>query len=419
MSVRSNVIALYVLHGANYILPLVTLPYLLRVLGAENFGRIAFAQALIAYFVVLSNYGFNLSATRHVARIRESPGELSRFIFSVMLIKTCLMLVGFLILVGIVWAVPDWRADSWLYLVTFLTVLGGVIFPVWLFQGLERMRHITILSLSARLVTVIAIFVFVREAQDYRLAAGIQASAGVLAGLAALLVMPRLVTLTWEVPAWADIRETLSDGWDLFVSNVAINLYSSSNVFILGLLASPLAVGYFAAGDKLVRAVAGLLSPLSQAFFPHVAGVAARSVKEAIEINRRLLWLQGAFTFGVSVLLFFVAGPVVLILFGAELEASIALVQVMAFLPFIIGISNVLGIQTMLNFGMNKAFSRILVLSGIINLVLLFSLVPQLEAMGAAVSVVMSELFVTFVMAIVLWRTGFLKPLLFRQVHNS
>lgn len=411
--------ALYVLHGANYILPLITLPYLLRVLGAENFGRIAFAQALIAYFVVLSNYGFNLSATRRVAQIRDDPGKLSRFIFSVMFIKTCLMLVGFLTVLGIVCTVPGWREDSGLYLVTFLTVLGGVIFPVWLFQGLERMRHITILSLSARLVTVVAIFVFVTESQDYWLAAGIQASAGVLSGLAALIVIPRMVALTWELPSWTEIREALSDGWDLFVSNVAINLYSSSNVFILGILASPVAVGYFAAADKLVRAVAGLLSPLSQALFPHVAGVAARNFKEAIGINRRLLWLQGSLTFGVSVLLIFVAGPVVLILFGAELEASIALVQVMAFLPFIIGVSNVLGIQTMLNFGMNKAFSQILILSGIINLILLFSLVPQFDAMGAAFSVVISELFVTFAMAIVLWRTGYLMPLLFRRAHNS
>lgn len=411
--------ALYVLHGANYILPLVTLPYLLRVLGAENFGRIAFAQALIAYFIVLSNYGFNLSATRRVAQIRDDPGRLSRFIISVMLVKTCLMLAGFLMMLGVVWIVPGWREDAGLYLVTFLAVLGGVIFPAWLFQGLERMRHITMLSLSARLVTVIAIFVFVTEAQDYRLAAGIQASAGVLSGLAALVVIPRLVALTWELPRWTEIRETLSDGWDLFISNVAINLYSSSNIFILGLLTSPVAVGYFAAADKLVRAVAGLLSPLSQALFPHVAGMAARNFKEAIAINRRLLWFQGSLTLGISVLLIFVAGPVVLILFGAELESSIALIQVMAFLPFIIGISNVLGIQTMLNFGMNKAFSRILVLSGIVNLILLFSLVPQLEAMGAAISVVISELFVTLTMAIVLWRTGFLMPLLFRRTHSS
>lgn len=409
---KSNMVALFVEHGANYALPLITLPYLLHVLGPGNFGRVAFAQAFIAYFAVLADYGFNLSATKRVAQIRDDPRRLSRLVLSIFIVKTAMMITGFLIMLTVVWAVPSWRANMMLYVVSFLAVLGGVIFPVWLFQGLERMRQAVFLSLSARVVTVAAIFLFVKQPEDYQLVAGIQASAGVVAGVGALFVFPTLVTEVWQVPGWADIRETITDGWHLFVSNVATNLYTSSNVFILGLLTAPAVVGQFAAAEKLVKAVTSLLSPVSQAFYPYVARTAALSSNDALEINRRLLRLQGAFTFALSILLLLFAKPIVLIVFGDLFKPAIALVQVMAFLPFLIGVSNVLGIQTMLNFGLTRVFSRVLILLGIVNLILLFVLVPRWDALGAAVSVVFSEFVVTAAMGFVLSRAGLLSRLL-------
>jgi PST family polysaccharide transporter len=283
------------------------------------------------------------------------------------------------------------------------------------------MREIVVLSLSARLLTVVAIFLFVKGPQDYRLAAGIQSSPTLIAGFAASFVISTLVNRTWEVPSWGDIWETLADGWHLFASNVAINLFTSSNVFILGVLCTPGVVGQFSAAEKLVRAVTALLSPISQAFYPYVARTAARSSNDALDVNRRLLHIQGAFTFGVSIVLLLLAGPIVLIVFGYSFGPAIALVRVMAFLPFIIGVSNVLGIQTMLNFGLTKSFSRILILSGVVNLTLLFILVPRWEAMGAAVGVVLSEFVVTVAMVFVVWRAGLLSRLIYHSavIHDA
>jgi polysaccharide transporter, PST family len=92
---RGNIASLFVLHGANYVLPLITVPYLVRVLGPENFGRIAFVQAFIQYFVVLTDYGFNLSATRAVALVRDDPAKLSSLFSAVMIVKAALMTIGF------------------------------------------------------------------------------------------------------------------------------------------------------------------------------------------------------------------------------------------------------------------------------------------------------------------------------------
>lgn len=414
-TLRRNITALFILQGANYILPLITLPYLLRVLGPENFGRVAFAQAFIAYFAVLTDYGFNLSATRQVAQIRNDKQALSRFASTIFVTKAGLMMLGFIAMQAILWAVPAWREDWGLYLVTYLAVLGGVLYPVWLFQGIEQMRYITILSISARVLVVIAIFTFVQQPSDYRLAAAIQALSGVFSGLLALMVLPRIVSLNWHWPRMEEIHHAVKDGWHLFVSNVAINLYTSSNVFFLGLLTNPVLVGYFTAAEKLIKAAQGLIGPISQAVFPHVAALTAQSSESAMNFIGKLLKVQGAATFAVSIMLFLLSGHVIHLLFGATYDPSIVLLQWMTPLPFLIGLSNVFGIHTMLNFSMKAEFSRILILSGLFNILLIFVLVPLLSAEGTAISVLLTESTVTVLMAIMLARRGLLIKILGRK----
>ncbi|MHB1333964.1 MAG: flippase [Sulfuriferula sp.] len=410
-ALRKNIASLMTLQGANYLLPLVTIPYLVRVLGPGNFGRIAFAQAFIQYFVMLTDYGFNLSATRAVALVRDDPEELSRLFSAVMIVKTSLMVLGFGGLLLVVWLVPDFSQDWLLYVLVYLTVLGDVLFPVWLFQGLERMHHITVFTVLARALMVVAIFVFVHHQSDYRLAAAFQASGMVIAGLLAIAFIPRIVRLRLHWPGIAQLRHVIVDGWHVFLSTAAISLYTSSNVFFLGLLTNPTAVGYFAAAEKLIKAVQRLVGPVSQAVYPHVAALSARSRQDALAFIARLLRIQGAATLALSVLLFVLAEPVVHLLFGGQFQASVRLVEWMAVLPFIIGLSNVFGIQTMLNFGMKQSFSRILIASGLINIALIVPLAHWLGAEGAAISVVLTEIIVTTAMALMLSRNGLLSKI--------
>lgn len=412
---HKNIISLFVLQGANYLLPLVTLPYLVRVLGPENFGRIAFAQAFIQYFVIVADYGFNLSATRAVALVRDDPEKLSRLFSAVMIIKTALMLLGFIAMFVLVWMVPAFREDWLLYCLVFLTVVGNVLFPVWLFQGLERMRHITVFTILARSLIVIAIFAFVHQQSDYKLAAALQAGGMVIAGLLAVVYIPHIVRLHLHWPGIAYLRHVMVDGWHIFVSTAAISLYTSSNVFFLGLLSNPAAVGYFAAAEKLIRAAQGLVAPVSQAVYPHVAALNARSRQDALTFLAKLLRIQGAATLMLSLSLFVLAKPIVFLLFGERFQESVRLVEWMALLPFIIGLSNVFGTQAMLNFDMKQSFSRILIASGLINIALIAPLVIWFGAEGAAISVILTEIVVTVAMAFALARNGLLRPLLIRE----
>ncbi|MBW1778605.1 MAG: flippase [Deltaproteobacteria bacterium] len=413
---KKNIVSLFILQGANYLLPLVTVPYLVRVLGPEHFGRIAFAQAFVQYFMVLTDYGFNLSATRSVALVRDNPTKLSNLFSAVMIVKTMLMALGFGLMLLIVWIFPGFSKDWTLYVLVYLKILGSVLFPIWLFQGLEQMRHITMLTILASTIIVVSVFTLVHQQSDYHTAAALNSSGMVIAGLFSLAVIPRLIKVRLNWPGLAQLRQVVSDGWHVFLSTAAISLYTSSNVFFLGLLTNPTAVGYFAASEKLIKAVQGFISPVSQAVYPHVATLSATSHDAALAFIGKLLRLQGAATFALSLLLFFFASPVVYLLLGIQFQDSVCLIEWMAALPFVVGLSNVFGIQTMLNFDMKQNFSRILITCSLINIALIIPLAYWMGAQGAAISVLLTEIIVTGFMAFALAQNGLLIPITIRRL---
>ncbi|WP_414041107.1 flippase [Acidithiobacillus sp. M4-SHS-6] len=402
----SNMASLFTLQGANYVLPLVTLPYLVRVLGPEKFGLIAFAQAFIQYFVVATDYGFNLSATKDVAVYRNDPEKLGELVSAVMAIKLVLSVAGGLVLGVLVATIPTFHGHWSLYLVVYLAVAGATLFPTWLFQGLERMKDITWMNMGARLITTASIFIFIHNPQDYLIAAGIQSVPVLLAALPAWLVLGRTREIVWAIPTIKGVRQQLHRGWHVFLSTAAINVYTSSNAFVLGLIAGPVAVGYFSAANKVVQAVQGLLTPVTQTLYPHISTLAVQSHEAALAFIRRVLPYIALAGLVLSSALLGAATPIVHLVLGDQYNASIAILQWLALLPFIIALSNVFGIQTMLTLGMNQTFSRILIASAVLNVLLVIPLSWRFAGIGAAMSMLITEVFVTVTMALVLHKRG-------------
>jgi polysaccharide transporter, PST family len=397
-----NIVSLYVLQGLNYIVPLAVLPYLVRILGMDRYGLIAFSQSFAQYFSVLTDYGFNYSATRSIARSRGDREAISRHFCSVFLIKFTLTCLGALILFTVLALVPSFHSDAQYFWVAYFAVIGNVLFPVWFYQGIEKMRYISIISGAAKLISAAALFVFVRHPQDALLALAILSLGTLAGGVAGLVLVFMRFDLRPRRPTCPELRAALREGWHLFVSTAAISLYTNTNVFLVGLLSGNLEAGYFSAADKLIRAMQGLIAPVSQAVFPHMSSLASESRDHAMAFARKTLRWMGGLTFVPSVALLVAAPWVATLLFGQAGVGSVPVIRWIALLPFIIAISNVLGIQTMIPFGLDRQFSRILIAAGVVNVALAVPLIRLFGAEGAGAAVLCTEFIITLTMILLL-----------------
>lgn len=394
-----NIISLFTLKGAEYIISFITLPYLLRVLGPEKYGAIAFVQVIINYGVLLVDYGFNLTAPRDIARVEASdrPRHFSAVMGAKIAILSIMLLIGIVIFSAI-----QTTIDMYLLVCMLPMLIGNVIFPIWYFQGIQQMKFITVFNIMARIVSVSGIFILVQSREDYLWAAFLQSFTPLLAGIIAMLVLLKQNPSLFCLPSLVDVREKLYDGWDIFISTLFINLYTNSNMFILGLMTNDTVVGYYAAASKLVDAVKGLFSPISNAIFPHVSVLFKESRERSVSFLCSVLRIIGGLSFTISILVFVFAEQIAGIVMGQGYEESIFILQIISFLPFIIGLSNIFGIQTMVAMGMKRIFSRILMLSALLNFILVFPFIYMWQGIGLAMAVVIVECFVTIAMYIAL-----------------
>lgn len=409
-----NIASLGALQAASYVLPLLTLPYLARVLGPENLGRMAFALAFAQIFVMLTDYGFNLSATREVSVHRSDPVKVAEIFSSVMFLRVAFMLLGFVLLLGLITWVPRFSHDPKLYIACYLLVVGNVLFPQWLFQGLEQLRLVSLIQIIARVVIVAGIFVLVKTPNDLIMAGLLQSSGVALAGILTLPYIGRALGgahLHW--PSRQALTQRLREGWHVFISAAAINIYTTSNAFLLGLLAPALQVAYFHVAEKIVRAVQLMFGPVSQAVYPHVSFLVQEDPNRALLFNRKLMLGLGAVGLVISLALYFLSDFAVSFLFGPAYAPAATVLKILSCLPFVVILSNILGIQTMLTFGMKRAYSKVYLSTAVLNIALFVPLAWYFGAVGAAATNLAVESFVTLAMFVLLHKRG-KNPLTFR-----
>jgi polysaccharide transporter, PST family len=403
-SLRKNVGALIAIQIASYVPPLLTLPWLTRVLGPAGFGRLSFCVAVTGYFVLFADYGFNLSATRQIAVHWDDRAGRSRVFWNTILVKTLLATVGFPVLLLLTLVIARFGENRNLLLINYLLVLGSVLTPTWYFTGTERQAVASGILIAVRFIAVPATFLFVRSGQDLQIAAFIPSLLSVMGGLLCLMMIARNDELDRVRISRRELIAALKDGWHLFVSTASISLYQGTNTVLLGLVAGDAAVGHYAAAEKVVQAAQGLLTPIGQSAYPRISRLMRDSRDEAFALIRKVLKIQGTVTLLASILLFVTAPSLVRLLYGAAYEDTVGVLRWLAALPFLIGLNNVFGVQTMLAMGMNQLVSRILIVSGGINVSTLFVLARWFGAAGAAMAVAGTELLIGVVEAVIIYR---------------
>ncbi|HDC4615146.1 TPA: flippase [Enterobacter cloacae] len=394
-TLNKNIFYLTLVQGSSYVLPLITFPYLVRVLGPEFFGILGFCQASMQYLVLLTDYGFNWTATQKVAKNKNDKEELTQIFWSVIFAKILLACCAFVILLIACLLIPQYK-NVWYVLLAFSPlVIGNIIYPVWFFQGIERMKWITLCTISARLCVIPLTFIFVSSKADIWLAALIQGSVNFIAGCIGLFLILNRGWISGACFNLKRIKQSLIEGWHVFLSTSAISLYTISTTVILGFIAGPVAVGIFNAANTIRNAAQGLLSPITQAIYPRINSLFDNQYNLALELIKKTIRYVGGLALIGSILLFILSPWIIEIGVGTGYEKSIQVLRWIAFLPFIVILSNIFGVQTMLTHNYKKQFSRILLASGLLNLLILFPLVYYYSEVGAAISLLITETFVT------------------------
>lgn len=402
----SNFSSLFSVQVFNYILPLITIPYLVRVLGPEKYGLIAFAQAFVQYFIIITDYGFNLTATRKISIARKNQKELSSIVSKVVTIKIIFITLSFICLTGVCLLFVKFKQDMLLYVIAFGFVLGNAFFPSWFFQGIERMKLIAGLNIISKSVFTVFIFILVKEKSDYLRVVGLHSLSHIIVTLIALYIVFKNFKVKFCLPSKSEIFNELKDGWHVFLAQIASSLYTTTNTFILGIFTNNTMVGYYSAGERIIKAAQWLLTPLWLTIYPHISLLSIESKEKALGFIRKITGLVIIFTLFISCLLLFFAPQISAIILGKQFEKSIIVIQILSFLPLITGLGNIFGTQTMLNFGLKETFTKIIIAGSVMSIFLSIILVISFQYIGISLSMLITETIITGLLLTYLYING-------------
>lgn len=390
----SNFLYLSIFQGLNLVLPLITLPFLVRVLGVEYFGLLAFATAFTTYFQIITDYGFNSTATRDISKVIRNK-ELQDEIFNdVMSCKLFLLACSFIFGALLVFSFDKFGINWDIYLYSFGSVIGQVLFPIWFFQGVQKMRYITYINLVTKVIFTIAIFVFVNEKSDYYLVPIFNSLGFFSAGLFSLYMIRKEFGIYFKFQPFRRIREQLKKGLYVFLSEFKISLFTNTNIMILGLLVGNNAVGYFTSAEKLARAIGNFQVPISNALFPYIAKEMEHSKLEAIKKVSKLTKI-GSLCFLVGIIFCFIfSKEIILLVYGKEMYSSIILFKILIIIPLASFLDTMFGKQILLNLGKDNLYFRVILYATILNVSINIFLTYFYKEIGTAIALNITQVFI-------------------------
>ena len=340
--ITSNFIALSILHATNILLPLITFPYLVRTLGVEMFGLIAFSQAFIVYFAMIADYGFNMSGIREISLHKNKKNKLLQVFNSIMIARFILTFLGFISLCIIVFSFEKFSKDWEVYILSYGVVIGTFLFPSWFFQGMEKMKYITILNALSKGIFTITIFIFVNNPDDFLYVPIFNSLGYILVGFISLYIIKKNFEMKFQLQKIKRIKIQFIKGWHLFISRISISLYTATNTFLLGIFTDNTIVGYYAIAEKTIRAFTFLFTPFNQSIYPHIVVLMKKKKVEALNFLKKSLTTISIISFIVSTLVFIFAELLFTIIFGNKSLNSVEAFFVLIPIIFVNPISSII-----------------------------------------------------------------------------
>ena len=384
---------LTLLQFAGYIFPLITIPYLARTIGTTGFGKIFFASAVITWFMSVITWGLDFTATRDVSRNRLDKGEVSRIFSNVIWARILLLICCFAFLLLLILFIPKFRENSEVLLITFLLLPGHILFPEWLFQSLEKMKYITILSLLSKALFTVLVFVFVKKEEDYLLQPLFSSLGYIVSGIIAMYIIIAKWNIKIQRPSKNGIMQTLGGSFDVFLNNILPNLYNSLSTVFVGVFSGDVANGMLSAATKWITVTHQLFLSLSRTFFPFLARrIDKHPLYARINIYSSLFF---------SLLLFLFAPIIIHIFYTDDFYDAIPVLRVLSWSIFFMALSNTYGTNYLILIGEEKKLRTITMVISIIGLCMAVPLIYFYGYMGAAVTLVITRALLGSIIALV------------------
>ncbi|WP_421506209.1 flippase [Erwinia rhapontici] len=393
-SLLINVLSLLAYRGTSFIFPLVTLPYLARILGVEHMGLLALGLACVMYCSTISDWGFNVYTTKDIAQHRDDKQRVTQLFWSTFNAKLLLGCSTLAILLLVTWFNPAWHALFFIVLANSTVLFGQLLSFGWLMQGFEKLGKTSIISTLGQFCSIPLTFLLVKTPEDTWLAALIP---GVVAFITAIITMSLVVQM--RVIGFyrfepREIMQRIKDSLHVFLAIFGANMFNNINVLILASMTSTYMVGLYNGADRLKKAANSVPEQIGNAFFPRVSHLFHKDRAAAIAATRKSISLSFLISLFIVVFTFFFADYVVRILLGAAFHDSANVLRV-AVCGFIFGnISYPAGLQILIPYGLAKQRMHVMFIVGLINIPICCLLAWQYGAIGAASSLVLSEFLV-------------------------
>lgn len=400
-SLKKNFIMNALLTMSSFIFPLVTFPYVSRVLQPVGTGRVAFATSIISYFSMFAQLGIPTYGIRACARVRDNKAELTKTVQEIFLINMVTAAIVYAIFFGALFTVPRLQEDKTLFIIVSSTIIFNAIGIEWLYKALEQYTYITIRSLIFKLVAVIAMFLLVRAESDYVVYGAISIFAASASNLFNFFHAHKFISL--RPVGHYHFGDHLKAILVFFAMSCATTVYTNLDTAMLGFMATNDDVGYYNAAVKIKTILVSIVTSLGTVLLPRASYYVERGMKdELMRICQKAM--NFVLLISLPLMLYFTlfARQGIYFLSGDAYEGSVLPMQVIMPTLFFIGMTNVLGMQILVPLGKEKAVLVSEIAGAVVDLILNALLIPRFTSVGAAIGTLVAELVVWIVQCIAL-----------------
>lgn len=406
-SLAQNIMSLGIIQIANFVMPLISVPIISRIIGPEKFGAINYVGALIVYFNLFIGYGFNLTATRRLLKDPDNKDLRNQIFSEVFYCQLFLFLITFLLFSIFLYTIPNLASEKKMSVFSFLFCISSVLTQNWFFQAMQDMSKVTIINLLGKVLYLIAVLALIKEKEDYYW----QPLSLSLTQISVGFISFYWVKSKYEIKFVAvHVKKCLMLLWNekaIFFSIAFTTLYTTANIIILGLFQSKADVGFYTAGQRLiVVAQSVIVMPLSQVFYPYISKNFSEEREKGIRTVQKLFPIVILFT-GFIGLCILIAGPYVLrIFYGDSFLPAIPVFQILAFVPMINAVNNIMGIQVMLNMKMDKQYLNVIAIGAVLSISANMIMANHWSYIGCAVNWLATEILIAILMYFSVSKTG-------------